>query len=275
MTYQFPPLRLASVPLHFYSRMETHEDIARIRIEMSLLRQLAAETLGAALLTAISIGSSMTALYLESSPMAALMSGAIAGGLGLFALLACFGNISGAHFNPVLSLSESWRGGLSPPSTAAYIAAQCIGAFAGVAAAHFMFNAPLFEAATIARSGPSQWASEYIATFSLIGICIGASRHRSDILPYAVCCYVIAALLFTPSAAFMNPAITLAKAATASPTGIRPSDVPGFVLAQLCGGMSATWLFQWLYPTCPVRHAKHIADLPSLMPVTDALPKSR
>lgn len=242
---------------------------------MSLFRQLAAEALGTALLAAISIGSSMTALYLESSSMAALMSSALAGGLGLFALLACFGNISGAHFNPVLSLSESWQGGLSPFSTAAYIAAQCTGAFAGVAAAHFMFNAPLFEAATITRSGPSQWASEFIATFGLIGICIGTSRHRSGILPYAVCCYVIAALLFTPSGAFMNPAITLAKAATASPTGISVSDVPGFVLAQLCGGMAAAWLFRWLHPTCPARHADHMAERPSLIPVTDTLPKSR
>lgn len=275
MSYQIPPLQLASVPLRIHSQMDTHENIAGIRIEMSLLRQLVAEALGAALLAAISIGSSMSAQYLESSPMAALMSSAIAGGFGLFALLACFGNISGAHFNPVLSLSESWQGGLSPSSTAAYIGAQCIGAFAGVGAAHFMFNTPLFDTATIARSGPSQWASEFVATFGLIGICIGASRHRSGILPYAVCCYVIAALLFTPSGAFMNPAITLAKAATASPTGILPSDVPGFVLAQLCGGVAATWLFRWLHPTCPARHAAPMPELPALVPVADTLPESR
>lgn len=253
--------------------MEMHEDIAPEQIEMKIHRQLVAEGLGTALLAAIAIGSSTMSERLGSSPSAALMSSAIACGLGLFALLACFGNVSGAHFNPALSLSESWRGRLSAAATAAYITAQCIGAFAGVAAAHFMFDLPLFEAAAVARSDSGQWASEFIATFGLIGVCIGSSRQKSGIVPFAVSFYVIAAFWFTPSSAFTNPAITLAKAATASPAGIRLSDVPGFVLAQLCGGMAATWLFGWLYPTRPALNAEHVSRLPRHIPIADAFPK--
>lgn len=227
-----------------------HKTSHRISTEMTIQRQLAAEALGTALLAAMAIGSSMMSQRLGSSPSAALMSSALACGLGLFALLACFGRISGAHFNPVLSVSEAWRGRLSAGAATAYIAAQCIGAFAGAAASHLMFDAPLFEAATIARSDSAQWASEFVATFGLIGVCIGSSRQRNGIiLPFAVAFYVIAAFWFTPTSAFTNPAITLAKAATVSPAGIRLIDIPGFVLAQLGGGMAATWLFGWLYPT--------------------------
>jgi glycerol uptake facilitator-like aquaporin len=250
---------------------------------MTIQKQLAAEGLGTALLAAMAIGTSIMSQRLGSEPAAALMSSALACGLGVFALLSCFGGISGAHFNPALSLSESWRGRLSARIAAAYIAVQCMGAFAGVAAAHFMFDAPLFEAAGIARSDSGQWASEFIATFGLIGVCIGSARQRSGIATFAVSSYVIAAFWFTPSSAFMNPAITLAKAATASPAGIRLSDVPGFVLSQLCGGMAATWVFGWLYPAPRARTGTRAASLPSLMAVADpvagavadALPESR
>jgi len=189
----------------------------------------------------------MMSQRLGSSPSAALLSGALACGLGLFALITCFGKISGGHFNPVLTLSESWQGNISPSLAAGYAAVQCIGAFAGVGAAHVMFGAPPFEAAVIARSDGSQWASEFIATFGLIGVCIGSARHRSGIGPSAVACYVIAAFWFTPTSAFTNPAVTLAKAVTASAAGIRLIDVPGFVLAQVCGGLASTWIFGWLY----------------------------
>lgn len=236
---------------------------------MTIQRQLAAEGLGTALLAAMAIGTSIMSQRLGSHPAEALMNGALACGLGLFALLSCFGNISGAHFNPVLSLSESWRGRLSAAEAASYIAAQCIGAFAGVAAAHFMFDAPLFEAAAIARSDARQWASEFIATFGLIGVCIGSARQGGGIQPFAVAAYVIAAFWFTPSSAFTNPAITLAKAVTASPAGIRPSDVPGFVLSQLCGGMAATCLFSWLYPTPRAQARQHATSMPPLMPVSE------
>lgn len=243
---------------------------------MTVQRQLAAEGVGTALLAAMAIGSCMMSQRLGSDPPAALMSGALACGLGLFALLACFGKVSGAHFNPVLTLSEAWRSSIRPSLAAGYIGVQCIGAFAGVAAAHLMFGAPPFEAAVIPRSDSSQWASEFIATFGLIGVCIGSARQRNDKAPFAVAFYVIAACWFTPSSAFMNPAITLAKAATASAAGIRLGDVPGFVMAQLCGGVAATWFFVWLYPardrdTARMQHLSPITSSTSAMPQSPLL----
>lgn len=240
---------------------------------MTIQRQLAAEGVGTALLAAMSIGSCMMSQRLGSSPSAALLSSALACGFGLFALISCFGKVSGAHFNPVLTLSESWQGNISPSLAAAYVGVQCIGAFAGVAAAHVMFGAALFEAAAIARSDTTQWASEFIATFGLIGVCIGSTRQRTGIGPFAVACYVIAAFWFTPSSAFTNPAITLAKAATASAVGIRLGDVPGFVFAQFCGGLASTCFFGWLYSTQD-SDATAISQLSSITPAAPAAPRA-
>lgn len=229
--------------------------------------------MGTALLAAMAIGSCMMSQRLGSSAAMSLLSSALACGLGLFALLACFGKISGAHFNPVLTLSEAWRGNLSSSLAAGYIGVQCIGAFAGVAAAHIMFGAPPFEAAAIARFDASQWASEFIATFGLIGVCIGSTRQRAKVAPFAVAFYVIAAFWFTPSSAFTNPAVTLAKAATASAAGIRLNDVPGFVLAQLCGGLASTFFFGWLYPPRN-QDTVHTPRLEPFTTATGAMPQS-
>lgn len=230
---------------------------------MTIQRQLAAEGLGTAILAAMAIGSAMMAESLGGNPLTALLACSLVCGLGLFALLACFGNISGAHFNPVLTLSEVVRGQIAARLAAGYIAVQCIGAFSGVAAAHIMFNAPAFEAATIARSASGHWIGEFIAAFGLIGVCIGSTRHGDRIMPFAVAAYVVATFWFTPSSALLNPAMTFAKAMTASPAGIRLSDVPSLVTAQLCGGLASTLLFSWLYPNQKPEHSSGPASIVS------------
>jgi glycerol uptake facilitator-like aquaporin len=214
---------------------------------MTLPRRLVAEGLGSAMLLAIVVGSGIMAERLAGANVAlALLANAIATGAGLVALILMFGAVSGAHFNPVVTLSEAWQKNLAPRHVLPYIAVQCIGAFAGVAAAHLMFGAPLFSAALHVRTGPAQWWSEFVATFGLIGVIIGCSRSRPGLTPFAVAAYITAAYWFTSSTSFANPAVTLARSASDTFAGIRPQDVPGFVLAQLLGAAVATLLFGWL-----------------------------
>lgn len=216
---------------------------------MTLSRRLVAEGLGTALLLAVVVGSGIMAQRLAGGNVAiALLANAIATGAGLVALILIFGAISGAHFNPVVTLSEAWQKNLAYRYVLPYIAAQVLGAFAGVAAAHGMFELPLFAASTHVRSGPAQWWSEFVATFGLIGVIIGCSRSRPAITPFAVAAYITAAYWFTASTSFANPAVTLARAATDTFAGIQPIDTPGFIIAQLAGAAAATLLFCWLYP---------------------------
>jgi glycerol uptake facilitator-like aquaporin len=181
----------------------------------------------------------------------ALLANAIATGAGLFAVILTFGAISGAHFNPVVTLSEAWQKKLPASEAVPYIAAQVIGAFAGVASAHGMFDLPLFFASEHARTGPAQWWSEFVATFGLIAVIIGCSRSRPTAAPYAIAAYIMAAYWFTSSTSFANPAVTLARAASNTFAGIRPSDAPGFIIAQLLGASAATIICGWLYPAGP------------------------
>lgn len=162
-----------------------------------------------------------------------------------------FGTISGAHFNPVVTLSEAWQKNIAPADVLPYLAVQVGGAFAGVAAAHAMFGEPLYFASEHVRTGAGQWWSECVATFGLIGVIIGCSRSRPSITPFAVAAYITAAYWFTASTSFANPAVTLARAVTDTFAGIRPVDAPGFILAQLAGAAAATLLFTWLYPAPP------------------------
>ncbi|MFZ6842788.1 aquaporin [Undibacterium sp. RuTC16W] len=216
----------------------------------NLSRRLVAEGLGTAFLLAIVVGSGIMAERLAGGNMAlALLANAIATGAGLVALILMFGGISGAHFNPVVSLSEAWQKNLPWSYVAPYIAAQIIGAFAGVAAAHGMFDDPAFFASEHVRTGAAQWWSEFIATFGLIGVIIGCSRNRPDLTPFAVAAYITAAYWFTSSTSFANPAVTLARAASNTFAGIRPVDISGFMLAQIAGAAAATLLFGWLYPS--------------------------
>lgn len=216
---------------------------------MSLTKRVVAEGLGTAFLLAIVVGSGIMAERLADGNVAiALLANTIATGAGLIALILMFGTISGAHFNPVVTLSEAFQKNLPSKDVLPYIVAQIIGAFAGVAAAHGMFETPIFFASEHVRTGMSQWWSEFVATFGLIAVIISCSRSRPTVTPFAVAAYITAAYWFTSSTSFANPAVTLARAATNTFAGIRPVDAPGFIVAQLLGAAAATLLFCWLYP---------------------------
>lgn len=225
---------------------------------MSLARRLTAEALGTAFLLAIVIGSGIMGERLAGGNVAiALLANSLATGCGLVVLILVFGPISGAHFNPVVTLADAAQGGLSWREAPMYVVAQIVGAFLGVAAAHLMFNEPLFAASQHARTGPAQWWSEFIASFGLLVVIWGCVRHRAAAVPFAVGAYITAAYWFTGSTSFANPAVTLARAASDTFAGIRPQDVFGFTVAQVLGAGAATLVMRWLIPTLP-RHAKDV-----------------
>lgn len=222
---------------------------------MTLARKLTAEFLGTTFLLAVVVGSGIMAERLAGGNVAlALLANALATGAGLVALILMFGPVSGAHFNPVVTLSEAWQGRLPGRQVAPYIALQVLGAFAGVMAAHLMFELPLLAASEHVRSGPSQWWSEFVATFGLLAVIIGCNRSRPAVTPFAVAAYITSAYWFTASTSFANPAVTLARAATHTFAGIAPGDAPGFILSQLAGAAAATLVFCWLYPTSREEH---------------------
>ena len=216
---------------------------------MTLARRIVAEGLGTAMLLAVVVGSGIMAERLAGGNVAiALLANAIATGAGLAALILMFGAVSGAHFNPAVTLSEAWQKKMPAAEVAPYLAAQIVGAFAGVAAAHAMFELPLWFASEHLRTGPAQWWSEFVATFGLLAVIIGCSRSRPAATPFAVAAYITAAYWFTSSTSFANPAVTLARSASNTFAGIRPADAAGFIGAQLLGAAAATLLFCWLYP---------------------------
>lgn len=216
---------------------------------MSLPRKLVAEALGTAFLLAVVVGSGIMAERLAGGNVAvALLANTLATGAGLVALILTFGPISGAHFNPAVTLADAWAGGLPRREVPAYVAAQIIGAFAGVAAAHGMFELPLFFASQHERAGISQLWSEFVATFGLLAVIWGTVKSRPAAVPFVVGAYITAAYWFTASTSFANPAVTLARAASDTFAGIRPLDAPGFIVAQLLGAFAATALFRWLQP---------------------------
>jgi glycerol uptake facilitator-like aquaporin len=215
----------------------------------SLSRRLTAEALGTAFLLAVVVGSGIMGERLSGGNVAiALLANTLATGAGLVVLILTFGPVSGAHFNPAVTLADALTGGLPWKDAAAYIAAQLAGAFVGVAAAHGMFDLPLYATSTHVRTGPSQWFSEFVATFGLLSIIWGCVRQRASAVPFAVGAYITSAYWFTASTSFANPAVTLARAATNTFAGIRPDDAPGFIIAQMLGALAATALFRWLLP---------------------------
>lgn len=216
---------------------------------MTLARRVTAEAVGTALLLASVVGSGIMGERLAGGNMAvALLANTIATGAALVALILTFGPISGAHFNPAVTLADAAQGGIRWRDAPAYVAAQLVGAFAGLAAAHFMFGEPLLAASRHARSGGGQLFSEFVATFGLLCVIWGCARVRSSAVPFAVGAYITSAYWFTASTSFANPAVTLARAFTNTFFGIRPADAPGFVLMQLIGAATATVLFRWLAP---------------------------
>lgn len=216
---------------------------------MTLPRRLTAEFLGTAFLLAAVVGSGIMGERLAGgNAAAALLANTLATGAALVALILAFGPISGAHFNPAVTLSDALQGGLKWREVPAYISVQLIGAFTGVAIAHMMFGLPLFFASTQARAGLRQPFSEFVATFGLLTVIWGCVRFRSAMVPFAVAAYITAGYWFTASTSFANPAVTLARSVTDTFTGIRPIDTPGFILAQLAGAMAATFVFRGLAP---------------------------
>lgn len=229
-------------------------------MKTSLARRLVAEFLGTSFLLAAVVGSGIMGERLASGNVAiALLANSIATGAVLVALILALGPISGAHFNPAVTLALASQGKHAWRDTLAYVAAQIAGAFLGVASAHLMFRGPIFAASLHARSGIAQLFSEFIATAGLLSIIWGCLRYRDSAIPYAVGAYITAAYWFTASTSFANPAVTLARSATGTFSGIRPGDVPGFIVAQICGALAATMLFRWLAPPMPTGAAVDLA----------------
>jgi glycerol uptake facilitator-like aquaporin len=216
---------------------------------MSFARRVVSEAVGTAFLLAAVVGSGIMGERLAAGNVAiALLANTLATGAMLVALILTFGPISGAHFNPAVTLADAWQRGIAWRHVPAYIAAQISGAFSGVASAHLMFGESIFTASRHVRSGTAQIFSEFVATFGLLAVIWGCVRLRSSVVPFAVGAYIAGAYWFTSSTSFANPAVTLARSVTDTFSGIRPVDVPGFVAAQLAGAMAATALFAWLIP---------------------------
>jgi glycerol uptake facilitator-like aquaporin len=215
----------------------------------TLAQRVTAEGVGTALLLAAVVGSGIMGERLAGGNTAvALLANTIATGAALAALILTFGPISGAHFNPAVTLAAASQDRIAWSHVPAYLVVQLIGAFAGVATAHAMFEAPIFFASRHVRSGLPQAFSEFVATFGLLAVIWGCVRFRSAAVPFAVAAYITAAYWFTASTSFANPAVTLARSATDTFAGIRPSDAPAFIVAQLLGAAAATVLFRWLSP---------------------------
>jgi glycerol uptake facilitator-like aquaporin len=217
-------------------------------------RRAVAEALGTALLLAAVVGSGIMGERLANGNAAlVLLANSLATGAMLLALIFAFQRLSGAHFNPAVTLLLASRRAIPWREVPAYVGAQGLGAFLGVALAHGMFDLPLFFASRHARSGGSQVLSEFVATFGLLVLIVACARGRLRAVPLVVAAYITAAYWFTGSTSFANPAVTLARAMTDTFAGIRPVDVPGFLLAQLAATIAAGCFLRWLLP---VPHAE-------------------
>jgi glycerol uptake facilitator-like aquaporin len=237
----------------------------------NLSKRIAAEFVGTALLVAAVVGSGIMAERLSGGNVAlALLANTIATGAALVALILAFGPISGAHFNPVVSVADALEHGLTWAEAGAYAMTQVIGGIAGASVAHGMFNLQVVSLSQRIRSGPSQMFSEFVATFGLLSVIWGCSRSRPNTTPFAVGAYVTAAYWFTASTSFANPAVTIARCLSDTFAGIRPADVPAFVLAQIAGGVAATFLFRWLLGASPEPMKKIVVPVDATSGATSA-----
>jgi glycerol uptake facilitator-like aquaporin len=219
---------------------------------LSLSRRATSEGLGTLMLTATVVGSGIMAQRLGAPNVAiVLMANALATGAGLAALILTFGPVSGAHFNPAVTLADASQGGIAWSDVVPYVLAQIVGAIVGTLIAHVMFAEPLVTWSRHTRAGSAQLFSEGVATFGLLAVIWGCSRRRSGATAFAVSAYIVAAYWFTASTSFANPAVTIGRCFTDSFSGIRPVDVPSFVAAQIAGAALATALFRWLVPVLP------------------------
>ena len=202
--------------------------------------------MGTAFLVATVVGSGIMADHLTDDTALALLGNTIPTGAILVVLITVLGPISGAHFNPVVTLAMRLTSDLTNREAAAYMAAQIAGGIAGTFAAHLMFELPLLQASATARTGLGQWWAEVVATFGLVGIILAGLRFRAEAVPWLVGLYITAAYWFTASTSFANPAVAIARSLTDTFSGIRPADVPGFILAECLGGVIAVAVFSWL-----------------------------
>jgi glycerol uptake facilitator-like aquaporin len=217
-------------------------------------QQIGAEFLGTAFLVASVIGSGIMGERLSGGNVAiALLANAIATGAALVALILTFGPISGAHFNPAVTLADAIDGGLQWREAAYFVSAQFLGGILGAILANVMFRLHPISLSIHARGGFGQIVSEFIATFGLLSVVWGCSRKRSEMVAFAVGAYITAAYWFTASTSFANPAVTVARCLSDTFAGIRPIDAPAFILAQLAGALVATLLFRWLVPSLRIR----------------------
>ncbi|WP_284438407.1 aquaporin [Paracoccus marinaquae] len=212
-----------------------------------LNRRLFAEALGTGILVAAVVGSGIMAETLTGDRALALLANTIPTGAILIVLITMLGPVSGAHFNPAVTLVFTLQGALAPGVALAYVAAQISGGLLGTGLAHTMFEMPLWTPSPTPRTGSGQWIAEAVASFGLIGAILGGLRLRPEVVPALVGLYITAAYWFTASTSFANPAVTLARALTDSFSGIRPADAPGFIVAQLIGATLAGAVFAWLY----------------------------
>lgn len=220
----------------------------------TLLRRSVCEFLGTGFLVAAVVGSGIMGEKLAAGNVAiALLANTIVTGAALVALILTFGPISGAHFNPAVTFVDAIENGVSWKDAACYVPAQCLGGIAGAIAAHVMFQLPVISVSHHARAGSAQLFSEFIATFGLLSVIWGCSRVRSEMVAFAVGAYITAAYWFTASTSFANPAVTIARCLSDTFAGIRPGDVPWFIVSQFLGAIAATILFRWLVPNLNVR----------------------
>lgn len=218
-------------------------------MSISSARRLTAEFFGTAFLVAAVVGSGVMADRLAGGNVAlALLANTIATGAALVALILAFGPISGAHFNPAVTLADAMEGGLPWTQGFQYMAVQVFGGLIGTIAAHLMFGLPLVSVSHHVRNGGAQFFSEFVSTFGLLSVIWGCARLRSTAVPFAVGAYITAAYWFTASTSFANPAVTIARSLSDTFAGIRPIDAPLFIVAQFLGALAATFLFRWMAP---------------------------
>lgn len=210
-------------------------------------QRLAAEALGTGLLVATVVGSGIMAETLSRDVGVQLLGNTLPTGAILVVLITIFGPVSGAHFNPAVSVMFAAKGSLPRAELAGYVAAQIIGGMLGTVVAHLMFAMPIVEFSEKVRSGPAQWLAEAVATFGLVGVILGGLRFNGAAIAWLVGLYITAAYWFTASTSFANPAVTIARSLSNSFSGIRPWDVPEFVVAQLAGMAVGAFVFSWLF----------------------------
>lgn len=231
-----------------------------MQTEPDLVRKLAAEALGTALLVATVVGSGIMADKLTDDTALALLGNTLPTGAILVVLITILGPVSGAHFNPAVTLVFALRREIAPRAAVLYGLAQIAGGIAGALIAHAMFELPVLQISQTVRTGSGQWLAEAIATFGLVFTILAGLRSRADAIPWLVGLYITAAYWFTASTSFANPAVAIARSFSNTFAGIRPLDLPGFIAAQLIGALLGLAIFGWLFaepktsPAVPARN---------------------